>query len=209
MTIEKLHFVTYDHELTHSELAEIALKGGARCIQVRVKGRSFSGWVKIAAQVREVCERYEATCIVNDSVAVAKSIGAHGVHLGVSDGSLEEARAELGTQAIIGASVSSPAHLDRITRDTDYLGVGPYRFTTTKTDLSPLFGSAGLTTLLEECQRRFPRIPTIAIGGITVQDIPELLSLGVHGVAVASAIGGARDREKAANQFVRALNETH
>lgn len=206
MTIEKLHFITYDHDLTHVELAEAALKGGARCVQVRVKGRSFDEWIRIAMSVREVCERYRAACIVNDSVAVAKIIGADGVHLGVSDGSLEEARRKLGPEAIIGASVSSPADLDRITDDTNYLGVGPYRFTTTKTDLNPILEGAGLAALLKECQRRFPHIPAIAIGGIALEDIPELLTLGAYGVAVASAIGGAQDREEATRRFVETLN---
>lgn len=209
MKVKRLHFVTYDVPgISHASLAEEVLKGGVRLVQVRVKGRAIEEWIKMAAEVVEVCKKYGALCIVNDSVRVAKEVGADGVHLGMTDGSLDEARRVLGENAMIGASAASLDDLRRIRPGVvDYVGIGPYRWTTTKEDLSPLLGNEGIIDLVRGVNTISPDLPTVAIGGIRDSDVNQLLRLGVYGVAVASAIGGAEDRILATRKFLNAFDE--
>jgi thiamine-phosphate pyrophosphorylase len=199
----RLQFLTLDAApRSHPEQARAALRGGVRWIQVRAKGRPEAEWVALARAVVELCREHGATCVVNDSPRVARLAGADGVHLGAEDATPADARRELGEAAIVGATLNFPAHLERLgaTR-VDYVGVGPFRPTTSKAKLAPVHSAASLAALIAAAAPR----PAFAIGGVTAADFPALRALGAHGIAVSGAIALAADPEAAARALVAAV----
>jgi len=201
----RLQFLTLDASpLTHLEQARAALRGGVRWIQVRAKGRGEAEWVALAREVVALCRDHGATCVVNDSPRVARLAGADGVHLGPADASPADARQELGDVAIVGATLNFPAHLARL-GDTrvDYVGVGPFRPTTSKAKLAPVHSAASLAGLIAAAAPR----SAYAIGGVTAADFVALRALGAHGIAVSGAIALAADPTAAARALVVAVGD--
>ena len=200
--ISKLHYITQDLEaVSHVSLAEQACSGGMDWVQLRVKGQAYKEWLSIAAEVKVVCDKYHAKLIINDNVLIAREIGADGVHLGKQDMSTEKARMILGNNFIIGATANTSEDVRTLNkRRIDYIGLGPFRYTATKKNLSPAIG-------LEEIKEisSFSALPVIAIGGIQISDVESLMQTGVYGVAVASAINGSANRTKTAQQFTELL----
>lgn len=184
-TIARLHCITLDKlPYSHSEQTERLCQAGATWIQLRMKGAPFNAWVSEAKKAKAICDAHNAKLIVNDSVKVALESSADGVHLGQSDGDPQEARQKLGSQAIIGGTVNTLAHAyDALqSQAIDYVGVGPFRFTSTKKDLNPVLSRETLKEILT----LLGKTPTILIGGITFNDIDEILALGAYGIAMIS-----------------------
>jgi|ERR1051326_3820559 thiamine-phosphate pyrophosphorylase len=199
--ISHFHFITQDlPNLSHAELAEFACKGGADWIQLRVKGKPYGEWLRIAQKTKLICLKYEAKLIINDNVQIAKETGADGVHLGREDMNPKEARKILGDKFIIGGSTNSMEDVRRMMDDgCDYIGIGPFRFTSTKEKLNPVLGSEGIRKIAGQFGNK---IPMIAIGGIKLEDVEPLMRIGIHGVAVSSAINLAEDKIQTTKQFV-------
>lgn len=204
--ISDFHYITQDVPgYSHSELAELACKGGADWVQLRVKGASYKILKAFALQVKTVCQKYNATFIINDNVELAKEIDADGVHLGKNDMNPTEAREILGNDFIIGGTANTFDDVEHLlVQKVDYIGLGPFRFTATKEDLSPVLGLDGIKTILRLSTIR-PTVPIIAIGGIKLNDIEELIEAGVHGVAVSSAINLTEDKLVMTEQFLEKL----
>lgn len=190
MNIEKLHYISQQPEKgTHLDAIEKVLQAGGKWIQLRIKEQPESAILEIAIEAVALCTRYQATLIINDYPEIAKKAGAHGVHLGLDDMPIPEARALLGEKAIIGGTANTYAHiLQRANEGADYIGLGPYRFTTTKKNLSPIIGLTGYQTIINQMLSEKLKIPLIAIGGIELKDIPLLTSLGLHGVAISAVL---------------------
>lgn len=166
-----------------------ALDAGCTWIQLRMKQATASDLLTTAAQVRDLCNSYKALFIINDHPAVAETVGADGVHLGLTDMPVYEARSILGKDKIIGGTANTLADvIQRYKEGCDYAGVGPFRFTTTKEKLSPILGVAGYRQILEAMFEAGISLPLIAIGGITAADVPELMETGVYGIAVSGLI---------------------
>jgi thiamine-phosphate pyrophosphorylase len=198
MKISKLHYITANP--TH---AEQACKGGVDWIQLRVKNKSEDEWKLIAEETKKICRKYGTKLIVNDSVKLAKIIGADGVHLGKEDMPPDEARKLLGPNFIIGGTANTFDDIKRLALlKVDYIGLGPFRFTQTKKNLSPLLGLHGYTDLIKECAGQNITVPIIAIGGIQLSDVEDLIAGGVYGIAVSSAISDAVDVASAAKNFM-------
>jgi thiamine-phosphate pyrophosphorylase len=116
-------------------------------------------------------------------------VNATGVHLGKTDMPPAEARRILGDGFIIGGTANTFEDIRRLTDEgVDYIGLGPFRFTATKKNLSPILGLEGYKDILSRCRAAGIALPVLAIGGITVDDIPALMQTGVSGIAVSSAI---------------------
>ncbi len=205
--ISRFHYITQDDTgFSHAELAELACNGGADWVQLRVKNKTHDEWLKIANETKIVCKRYHAKLIINDNVIIAKEISADGVHLGKEDMNPKEARNILGNDFIIGGSTNSIEDVQkRIEEGCDYIGIGPYRFTSTKEKLNPLLGLEGIRKIAAQFG---PQIPMIAIGGIKPEDAKLLLDAGVYGVAVSSAINLATDKTETAKVFLAAISKT-
>jgi thiamine-phosphate pyrophosphorylase len=211
MKISKLHYISQQLEgKSHSQLIEEACAAGANWVQLRMKGKSYEEALNIAHEAKEICQKYKAVFIINDHVAIAKEVKADGVHLGKLDMSPAIAREILGVDYIIGGTSNTMEDI-RILKEAkvDYIGLGPLRFTSTKENLSPILGLEGYQKLLKQCNEENISIPVIAIGGITMGDIPELLKAGLHGVAISSLINKADGKKGLITLLKEALQESN
>ena len=136
----------------------------------------------------------EAILILDDHVELAKKLEVDGVHLGKKDMPIGEARQMLGEAFIIGGTANTFEDVKlHHAAGADYLGIGPFRFTTTKKNLSPVLGLEGYTSILAQMNEAGIRIPVVAIGGIVAEDIPAIMETGVNGIALSGAILQAPD----------------
>lgn len=190
-----LQFITHQTErYSYADSARLALEGGCRWIQLRMKGATPEQLRQTGAEVRRLCSDYGATFILDDHVELVRELKADGVHLGKKDMPIAQARDLLGRDVIIGGTANTFEDVAAHYRDgADYIGCGPFRFTTTKQGLAPLLGLEGYRRILTEMNRQGIRIPVVAIGGITYADIPYILATGVQGIALSGSILQASD----------------
>lgn len=201
MNISTLQYIT-----TTPEAAELACQGGVRWVQLRVKNKPYAVWKQLALETQAVTRRYGATLLINDNPRLAQEIGADGVHVGQADMPPAEARQMLGAKFIIGGTANTFADVQRhAAAGVDYVGLGPFRFTSTKEKMSPILGLAGYADILRQCRAAGLTVPVVGIGGITLADVLALLATGLHGVAVSGAIGAAAEPAVAAAHFVELL----
>jgi thiamine-phosphate pyrophosphorylase len=178
------------------ETAEQALLGGANCLQLREKELVSGELLKRAAQLAELCRKHSALCIINDRADIAMLARADGVHIGQSDLPARYVRQLVGNLMIVGVSTHHPDQAKQaVLHGADYLGVGPVFPSETKPrDILP-----GLDYARHAAKH--VRIPTVAIAGITAQNVDEVISTGVKAVAVSSAVISADDPKRAAEQI--------
>ena len=204
----KLQFITHQTKL-HSTLdgAVMALEGGCRWVQLRMKDAAPDEIRKVGAELRRLCDRADATLIIDDHVELAKELKADGVHLGLTDMPIREARQLLGEEFLIGGTANTAAQaLDHCRQGADYIGCGPFRFIETKKNLAPTLGLGGYETVIRQLDEERVRVPVVAIGGITAEDIDAILATGVSGIAVSGAILNAGDPVGKMQEFVRKIN---
>jgi len=205
MQISKLQFIA-----NNAPAAELACRGGVRWVQLRAKNLPAAAWQQLALDVQAVCRHHGTTFIINDNPALALAIGADGVHLGQQDMPPAAARALLGPDFIIGGTANTFADMEKlVAAGVDYIGLGPFRFTTTKEKLSPILGLAGYAAVLAQGRAAGFTTPVVGIGGIELADVAALLATGLHGVAVAGAIAGAASPMAAARLFADKLADLH
>ncbi|MDE6792883.1 MAG: thiamine phosphate synthase [Muribaculaceae bacterium] len=186
--------------------AHAALQGGCRWIQLRMKDADDAEFISAGERLATLCSSANATFILDDRVHLVKHLKADGVHLGKNDMPIPEARKILGEGYIIGATANTIEDaLDAVEKGADYIGVGPFRFTSTKRNLSPMLGIEGLKNIMKEL-RRFSDIPVVAIGGIEEEDIPLVMSSGVSGIALSGAILRSPDPVAATASILKTLN---
>ncbi|MFK8303695.1 thiamine phosphate synthase [Capnocytophaga stomatis] len=174
------------------QLANIqkVLDCGGKLIQLRWKTTDQIALLELATEVKKHCQKHNALLIINDNPNLAQKVDADGVHLGLQDSSVASARALLGAKKIIGGTANTLQDvLQRIAEGCDYIGLGPFRFTTTKEELSPILGMEGyrnIITYLQENKQTFP--PIYAIGGIELEDISLLKQTELYGVAISGLL---------------------
>lgn len=166
-------------------------------IQLRDKEASISKLIAVGEDLRQLTRDSSVMFIVNDHVDVALAVQADGIHLGTSDMSLAQARREVGSEMIIGFSPSTLAEAVAA-QEADYLGIGPVYSTNTKPDAGTAIGLVGLRKFIEQT-----RLPVIAIGGITDDNVCDVIATGAAGVAVISAVVSADDITAATARFRR------
>jgi thiamine-phosphate diphosphorylase len=181
----QLYFLTMDDApIAHVQQVEAACRAGIKWIQLRMKQASDEEMLEVAKMARGICLRWGCRFIVNDRVGVALGAEADGVHLGKADMAVNEARGILGPDAIIGGTANTVEDVRKHWREgADYIGLGPFRFTTTKKNLSPILGLEGYRRILQELQIEGFRLPVFAIGGIGSEDVEALVEAGCSGVA--------------------------
>ena len=177
-----------------------AVAGGVTMVQLREKDIDTREFVALGLRLKDLLAPLGVPLIINDRIDVALAVGADGVHIGQSDMPYELARQILGPEKIIGLSVET---LDQVREanllDVDYIGVSPVYATPTTTDTAPPFGLEGLREAVA-----LSRHPGVAIGGMNADTAPAVLSTGIEGIAVVSAICSAPD-PRAAAAALRAL----
>jgi thiamine-phosphate pyrophosphorylase len=174
-------------------LLEAALRGGVDIVQLREKELDGEALVAAAEPFRTACERHDALFILNDRPDLVEVCGADGVHVGRSDAPVEEARASVGADRLVGVSVSNLEELDDV-EGADYVGVSAFT-TPTKED-----AIAGGLVLLRAAAEKLV-VPWFAIGGVDLSSVVEVAAAGAPGVAVVRAIRDAHDAERAAGEL--------
>ena len=173
----------------HLQNIQKVCEAGGKWIQLRLKNVATSVYLETAMLCREICNTHNATLLINDNISVAKKSHADGVHLGLNDTSPKEARTFLGDDTFIGGTANTLEDCKNQARaGVDYIGLGPFRFTTTKKKLSPILGLEGYTAIVSEFRKSGFKTPIIAIGGITELDIKDIVQTGVSGIAVSGTL---------------------
>lgn len=204
----KMQFIShYTEQYTYLDSIRLALDGGCRWVQLRMKDAPDDEFRRLAPQVKVLCQQYDATFIIDDHVDLVKELGADGVHLGKKDMPIAEARKVLGPDVIIGGTANTyddvRAHYES---GADYIGCGPFRFTTTKKGLAPILGLEGYSHIVEQMQRDGIGLPIVAIGGITADDIPSIMQTGVTGIALSGTVLRADDPIAEMKNLIKIVN---
>ncbi|WP_421939339.1 thiamine phosphate synthase [Pedobacter sp.] len=206
--IDRIHYISQGITPDdHLKSIERILLAGAKWIQLRLKNTDEHTLLEVAENAVELCNRYDAKLIINDYPSIALKVGAHGVHLGLEDMSVKEARAILGADRIVGGTANTIEQvIQRIDEKVDYVGVGPFRFTTTKEKLSPILGAEGFREIVKRLSAANLSIPIIAIGGIEIADVAHIMETGVYGVAVSGALTNQPDLSLTYQQIQKEIN---
>lgn len=202
-----LQFITNTECIT-SPVEQIrgVISGGGRWIQVRMKDASDEEISAVINDIKPLCIETEAFLILNDRVELAKTLDVGGVHLGKTDMLPSKARMILGPAAVIGVTANTIDDIKAVrSLDVDYIGIGPYRETTTKKNLSPVLGLDGIRDLCMEMNNLEIDIAHVAVGGIKIDDVQPLMEAGCNGIAVSAAIANAPDIAKATSEFIDRL----
>lgn len=188
-------------EIQNIEIAKRLISGGAMIVQLRGKGLSSKELLADAREIRLLTREAGATFIVNDRADIALLSDADGVHLGQNDLPIDEARKILGKEKLIGISTHNIEQALKAEQEgADYIGFGPVFGTKTKADAEEAKGIEALKEVNKKVS-----IPVIAIGGINLENLKEVIDAGADGVAVISAIVKAENIEETTKRFIEAL----
>lgn len=204
-----LQFITHQSDrFSIPEEAQMAIEGGCRWIQLRMKDASDDEVRAVANEIIPLCKENDTFLIIDDRVELVNELRVSGVHLGKEDMDPMEARDILGPHAIIGVTANTAEDIISFKgKDVDYVGLGPVHFTTTKAKLSPELGIEGVKRVIDEVRANGVELPIVAIGGVTENDIEPLLAAGVNGIAVSGAIINADDPVELTSKMIERLQK--
>ena len=199
----KLYLVTDRTNKTDKEFLNIikeAIKGGVTVVQIREKDADTLEFYNISKKVKEICSKYNVPLIINDRIDIALAIDADGVHIGQSDMPIKIARKLIGNDKILGISAHNIQEAKEAEEnDADYLGVGAIFSTSTKKDANDV----SIDTLKEISSN--VDIPTVAIGGINLDNVEKLKDTNISGISVVSAIMNAENPKIASENLLRKI----
>lgn len=186
---------------SHFELAKMAVKGGADIIQLRDKFLPTNELIEEAVKISAYCKKHNVLFLVNDRVDIAMISDADGVHLGKEDIPVREARKLLGRKKIIGGTAHSLKEAKQREKEgADYIGYGHIYATGSKFKPEKPKGTAELAKIVKKI-----KTPVLAIGGIGLDNIPEVMRTGVHGVAVIGSVVKNKNPQKAVKELSKAI----
>lgn len=189
-----------------AEEVQMAIEGGCKWVQLRMKEAGYDEMKATALDIIPMCQENDIILVINDNVELVKELRVHGVHLGKEDMPPAQAREFLGPHAIIGVTANTAADIIALRGiDVDYVGVGPFRHTTTKKKLAPVIGIEGYRDITAAAKAAGNTLPLVAVGGVTLDDIPALLDAGMNGVAVSGALINAPDPVAYTARMIEAL----
>ncbi len=203
-----LQFITHHTDrYNYIEGAIEALKGGCKWIQLRMKEADEQAVCQAVAILKNLCREHNAILILDDYVELTARLDVDGVHLGKNDMSPTEARKILGEKHIIGGTANTFDDIVELHRQgVDYIGLGPYRHTETKQNLSPILGIEGYRNIISQCNNAGITTPIVAIGGIETNDISDLMHTGISGIAVSGTILRAENPAITTKDIIDKLN---
>lgn len=194
----------FTEQHTYLDSIRLALEGGIKWVQLRMKDATEDEIISVGTEVRKLCDQYGATFIIDDHVELVHKLKADGVHLGKNDMPIAEARNILGKDIIIGGTANTFEDIAAHYQATaNYIGCGPFRFTTTKKGLSPTLGLEGYRSIMTKVKEAGINIPIVAIGGITAEDIPDIMQTGIAGIALSGAILRAENPIEEINRILK------
>ena len=195
-----LQFITH-HTDRYDEIAgtRAVLEGGCRWVQLRMKDAPAEEVLCIGREIEKLCREYGAKFILDDHVELVRELNA--------DTPIAEARRLLGPEYLIGATANTFEDIERgAGQGADYIGLGPFRFTQTKRNLSPVLGLEGYRTIMERCRNAGIALPVVAIGGITAADVEDILATGVTGIALSGALLQAENTLEETQRIIKIIN---
>lgn len=194
----------FTEQHTYLDSIRLALEGGIKWVQLRMKDATEDEIISVGTEVRRLCDQHSATFIIDDHVELVHKLKADGVHLGKNDMPIAEARNILGKDIIIGGTANTFEDIAAHYQATaNYIGCGPFRFTTTKKGLSPTLGLEGYRSIMTKVKEAGINIPVVAIGGITAEDIPDIMQTGIAGIALSGAILRAENPIEEINRILK------
>lgn len=194
----------FTEQHTYLDSIRLALEGGIKWVQLRMKDATEDEIISVGTEVRRLCDQHSATFIIDDHVELVHKLKADGVHLGKNDMPIAEARNILGKNIIIGGTANTFEDIAAHYQATaNYIGCGPFRFTTTKKGLSPTLGLEGYRSIMTKVKEAGINIPVVAIGGITAEDIPDIMQTGISGIALSGAILRAENPIEEINRILK------
>ncbi len=201
----RFQFITHQTDrYDYLQSARIALEGGCKWIQLRMKDAPIDEVEAVAWQVKKLCGNYQAVFLIDDHVELCRKINADGVHLGKEDIHPKQAREILGDGFIIGSTCNTFEDIELQNKlPIDYIGLGPFRFTSTKQKLAPVLGLDRYSDIIHACRKNEINIPIVAIGGITKEDIFSIMQTGVQGVALSGAVLQAENPVEEAEKILK------
>lgn len=187
MIIPKLHYISQGNSSKeHLENIQKACSAGIELVQLRLKNSSEKKNLKLAQEAREITSHFQTRLLINDYYKIAKDIKADGVHLEKADCCPIIARKHLYPWQIIGATANTLQDCETLLiKEVDYISLGPFRFTSTINNLPTILGLNGYTAIIEVLKTK---TPIIGVGGITKEDVTDLLATGIYGIAVSREI---------------------
>lgn len=192
-----------EYNRTHLDVAKEAIAGGATIIQFREKARGNREILPMVGQLRELAKKKKVPLIINDRVDIAVILEAEGAHVGQGDMPLFLSRQLFKSGKILGCSATNLREaLEAEKSGADYLGVGPIFPTPSKEDTA---APIGVKKLAEICRQ--VTIPVVAIGGISLENVEEVIKVGADGVAVISAVANAKDMKKATEELLKKITK--
>ena len=202
-----LLFITHQTDrISYLQSVQIVLEGGCRQIQLRMKDSPADEVLQTSVEAKKLCDKYNALLYIDDYVEICKTVNATGVHLGKLDMLPAEARKILGSNFIIGGTANTFDDIVALNKQgVNYIGLGPFRFTETKKNLSPILGLQGYSGIIKKCSENNINLPVLAIGGITVSDIPAVMQTGVSGIALSSTILNAENPIEETRKIVQSI----
>ena len=177
-----------------AEEVRMAIEGGCRWIQLRMKDASDEEVRRTAMELIPLCRDHDTFLIIDDRVELVNELRVSGVHLGRGDMDPMEARELLGPHAIIGVTANTAEDIIKWKgKDVDYVGLGPVHTTSTIKNLAPVLGTDGVKEVVDTVRKAGVELPIVAIGGLTLDDVDPLKAAGINGIAVSGAIINAPD----------------
>ncbi len=205
--IEKLHFITHDiPKSSHIEQVQVACEAGAKWIQYRCLSKADGELLADINVIADICDDWGATLIVTNHVHLKGKADIQGFHIEDMNADFIALRKEIGEEFTLGGSSNTVDNLIRLAKEgVDYAGFGPFKITTTKPNKSPLLGLNGYATAITELKVLEIELPILAVGGVTLNDIPFLMKTGIFGIAASSAINQAENMYEAYLDFYKAI----
>lgn len=199
-----LQFITHSSEnITILEEIENVVAGGCKWVQLRMKDAEKEEIKEVARKAKEICKKNDVILVVDDYVDIAKELELDGVHLGKNDMPVDEARKLLGEEFIIGATANTFEDIEALRHtDIDYIGLGPFRFTSTKKNLSPVIGIDGYAEIMRRKAESSINLPIVAIGGICYDDINDIMDTGISGIAVSGSLINAKNMTEETRKMI-------
>lgn len=202
-----LQFITHPSEnMTILEEIENVVAGGCKWVQLRMKDAEKEEIKEVARKAKEICKKNDVILVIDDYVDIAKELELDGVHLGKNDMPVDEARKLLGEEFIIGATANTFEDIEALRHtDIDYIGLGPFRFTSTKKNLSPVIGIDGYAEIMRRKAESSINLPIVAIGGICYDDINDIMDTGISGIAVSGSLINAKNMTEGTRKMISLL----
>lgn len=205
--IEKLHFITHDlPQSSHVEQVQVACEAGAKWIQYRCLSKADDELLADINLIAEICDDWGATLIVANHIHLKGKADIQGFHIEDMDADFIALRKQIGEEFTLGGSANTIDQLIKLANDgADYAGFGPFNITSTKPNDYPLVKTDEYNNAVQILKSANIDLPVLAVGGVTLADVPTLMATGIFGIAASSAINQAENMYEAYIDFYKTV----